>query len=385
MDVSGLTLIVLRKLRPPFARSAQLLFAYRLDASAYNGITVGMPAGEPAVAAGAGTVKEIFSAQRVWPSTDPVLTDASTQHVLIDHGGSVTSLIGGLGSVSVGLGQKVARGDVIGTPLGSQLFFSIYVGRKTVNPATISSHWQPQNGNEVVGQGGFIRFSPDHIVRDLSGSVAVTLTNGIRYFTNLFSPPAQRLLNIAFNGNGSKTGAAATGSAGDFWNVYVPVDFNATVAAGCNFYSFSFYTFSSAAVLQLQDSTGAACGIILERVAPMFSAAASGASWDALLHDWIGGYVGPVPYENTFRLRNLAAGSYSLCLYAQQGTAPNASTFYVSVGNGSPTVISNSPAGATAYTQGDNYVYFNLSVPAGSYITFKAVGYLSGLQLKRTG
>jgi len=102
-----------------------------------------------------------------------------------------------------------------------------------------------------------------------------------------------------------------------------------------------------------------------------------------MLKNWIGGYVGPIPYENIFRLRNLPAGDYELYLYADQGTFPNASTFYVSVGAGLPSTQANNPLGATSFIQGQNYVLYTLTLPAQSYITFKTVGYLSGLQLLR--
>ena len=79
------------------------------------------------------------------------------------------------------------------------------------------------------------------------------------------------------------------------------------------------------------------------------------------------------------RLRNLPAGSYQLYLYSNQF----GSTFYVSVGPGLPTSQTNNPTLATQFIQGRNYLLFTLTVPANSYITFKAVGYLSGLQLLR--
>jgi len=182
-----------------------------------------------------------------------------------------------------------------------------------------------QNSNVVTGQGGKIRFAPDRITRDLSAGVSAVLNNGIRYFKQLVSP-TPFLVSIAFNGDGSKVGLGATGyAADDYWNVYTPADFLATAESCCYTSGFTFYSFSDLPVLALNDYSNTLCPAILERVAPLYSAASSGSSWDNMLKAWVGGYSGPIPYENTFRFRNLVAGAYDLYLYADRGTFPAAS------------------------------------------------------------
>lgn len=389
MNFSADTMAVLARLRPPFARSATMLFPYTREGAVNSGITVETVSGEPAVAPGTGKVRSVYTELPKFQTTDTSLPRTTVWHVAIDHGGHVVTLIGGFTSVFVVPGQTVYRGDALGTLFTNQLFFSAAVAGKTINPLGINPRWILQNGNVVVGQGGKLRFGPDKIGRDLSNGLGAVL-NGWRYFYGLLRP-TRLLVNIAFNGDGSKAGYGATGfSNQDYWNAYVPEDFFVTISNACYYYyptMYGFHTnfvaFGSEAAMYLRGYDNQLSPIILERIAPMFSAAGSGFSWDDMLKNWIGGYVGPIPYENIFRLHNLPAGDYELYLYANQGTFPNASTFYVSVGAGLPSTQSNSPTVATSFIQGQNYVLYTLTVPAQSYITFKTVGYLSGVQLLR--
>lgn len=379
MNTSVNTLGTLARLRPPFARSAALVFPFTREGHVSAGITVAMTAGEPALAAGDGVVARIFNDIPQWPTNDASLYRNSVQHVVIDHGDYVTTTVGGLSTTSVSLGQQVSRGDKLGDLFSQQLFVGATVGGRAVNPLVLNAHWSTQNSDVVAGQGGRIRFAPDRLVRDFSTGVAALLNAGIRYFS---ATPEALLVNIAFNGDGSKTGAGAVGALGDYWNVYTPIDFTAAISTAC--YVSGYYSFSDVPALHLNTSKGTRSSVILDRVAPLFSAAGTAGSWDDLLKAWVGGYVGPVPYENTFRLRNMPAGTYSLYLYADKGTFPNASTFYASVNVASPTALATNPTAVTSFIEGTNYVKYTLTVPAGGYITFKAVGYLAGVQLLRT-
>jgi len=390
MSFSTDSLNVLAKLRPPFARSALLLYPFTPEGRVNSGITVETMQGEPAVAPGSGVVKKVFSQMPQWQTNSAELRRTVVSHVQIDHGGTVSTVVGGLSTVNVRSGQNIYRGDLLGSLFTNQCFLSASVGVKPINPLTANKHWLPQNGSVVVGQGGKIRYAPDRLFRELSHGVSVVLHDGIQYFTSLIVPP-RLLINIAFNGDGSKAGLGAVGSGpDDFWNVYTPEDFLAVISSTCSYYYASyygvetFYSFSGTPAQYLNDYTNRRSPVFLDRVAPLFSAASSAASWDDMLKRWVGGYLGPVPYENTFRLRNLPAGTYNLYLYANQGAYPTATTFYVGVNYGTPTAQSNSPIVTPVFVEGSNYVKYTLTVPSKGFITFKAVGYLSGLQLERT-
>ncbi len=231
MNTSAETSLVLARLRPPFARSAYVLFHYASEGRVNAGITFEMPAGEPAVAPGAGTVIKIYTVLPDWQTSDPELRKSTVKHLVIDHGNKVTTLIGGFTTVDVIQGQSVNRGDKLGDLFTNQLFFSISVGGKTVNPCVINPHWSVQNGVVVTGQSGKIRFAPDILARDLSGGVSPTVSDGVIYYGD-----TQLLVNIAFNGTGAKTGAGAVGQTGsDYWNVYTPVDFSAGTSTACSY------------------------------------------------------------------------------------------------------------------------------------------------------
>src|SRR5574337_943965 len=385
MNISAGRALVLARLRPPFARSAYVLFRATGEGPVNSGITFETVLNEPAVAPGAGTVSRIYSALPDWQTSDQQLQQSTVRHVVIDHGNGITTTVGGIATLAVKQGQTVSRGDKLGDLFTNQLFFSVAVNKRTFNPCTISEHWLIQNGNVVTGQGGKIRFAPDRIVRDLTQGFATLWANSLNYFVDLFHSP-KLIVNVAFNGDGSKVGPGATSMTdADYWNVYTPTDFTATAAGACYYYyyggggSAAFYAFSAPVVVELNDYTQTRSPVFLERIAPLFSAASSGVSWDNMLKFWVGGYLGPVPYENTFKLRNMPPGNYNLYLYANQGST----TFYAAVNLDTPVAKANSPTGTTAFVENANYVKYTLTVPASGYIVFKAVGYLSGLQLER--
>lgn len=232
MNLSSESLGILSKLRPPFSRSATLLFLFTGEDRVNPGITVEMAASEPAVAPGDGTVTKIYTAVPFWQTSDEVLRRTTVYHVQIDHGGHVTTLVGGMSSVDIIPGQTVSRGDKLGDLFTNQLFFSAACAGKAINPVMIGQHWLPQNGNVVTGQSGKIRFAPDRQARDLSAGVTASWASGVQYFEQ--PAPAPFLINIDFNGTGSKTGLAATGiSSTDYWNVYTPVSFTGTISTAC--------------------------------------------------------------------------------------------------------------------------------------------------------
>lgn len=385
MSISSATLSIIRKLRLPSARSAYLLFPYSTEGNVNDGITVQTMIGEPAVAPGTGAVTRIYTEMPKWQTSDAQLKRTTVKHVVIDHGGLVTTVVGGLSNVSVLQGQTVYRGDELGDLFTNQLFISASINSRSVSPTSLNNHWLPQNGGVVIGQGGKIRFAPDRLLRNLANNVTATLTAGIKYFDQL-TGANPLLINIAFNGDGSKVGYGAVGyTTEDYWNIYTPVDFEAIASSSCYYYSLGlgYYDFSAAPVLNISDYNDTQSPVVLERVAPTFSAASSGPSWDNMLKSWIGGWLGPVPYENTFRIRNIPAGNYELYLYANKGTVGSESTFYVSVNAGLPTIQANNPTVNPSFIEGQNYMLFSLTVPSNGYITLKTVGYLSGLQLKR--
>jgi hypothetical protein len=388
MNLSTPTLNALAKLRPPFARSATFLYPFTNEGLVNPGITVQMPAGEPVVAAGAGTVVDVYRQLPIYQVSDNTLLKAVVYYVVIAHGGLVFTTVAGLSGVNVVKGSTVQRGQRIGTMSSDNLFVAAQIDNKAINPLTLNKHWAIQNSAFVVGQGNKIRFAPDQLLRDLSNGIVVFLHNGIKYFKQAVAP-TPFLVNIAFNGDGTKTGSAATGiTADDYWNDYLPEDFQALVDSACYYpYLGSFgiqaYDFTAQPVLHLSDYAGNRNQVLLERVAPMLSAANSGLSWDAMLARWIGGYLGPVPYENIFRLRNVPPGTYTLYLYANAGTLGSASTFYVSINSGTPTVLTNNPVLTPAFIEHYNYVKIDVTLARNDALTIKTIGYLSGLQLQR--
>jgi hypothetical protein len=374
---------ILRRLRPPCPRSIGLHFPYSFAQRVNPGITVAFPANESVVACGSGVVVAAQPTKPFWAfSPGSAHASKNSYQVVIDHGSDVRTVLHGMSSITVAVGDAVNRGDVIGTPLAEEVFMAILYQGNAYDPQSINRHFKVQNGNIVLGQGGLLRYAPDFSVRDLSDGIVSTLVDGWRYFVNDDCEMPDVLVNIAFNGNGSKSGAAVTGiETTDFWNVYTPVSFEAvsvTVGYGC-----VGYEFTDDPVVYLLDYAQLETPIWFERQI-MVSNAGTSSRFDPMLSRWAGGYNAGTPYENTFSLRDVPPGDYVLYLYANEGTVPDTSTFYVSVDSGGPTIKTNTPIGTAAFVNNRNYVQFPLTLAAKSTIHIKCYGYIAGLQIRRS-
>ena len=370
---------VLRRLRPPCSRSATLSYTFSFDQRVNPGLTLQFPSGESARAAGGGRVVGSGSLKPFWAYL-PGSTHATNNsyQVVIDHGAGVRTVVHGLQSVAVGVGQNVTRGQVLGTTLNSEVFFAVLFNESPYDPTSINRHFSSQDGNKVIGQGGMLRYAPDIGVRDLSDGIMSTLISGLRYFVPLTCAKPPFLVNIDFNGNGEKVGLAATGiSASDYWNVYTAVDFTQTN----NYIGCIGSTFNISPVVPLQNYAGVLSTARLERVSPMTDDAGSDDRFDEMLSTWIGGDNG-APIENTFKVKGLPAGTYTVYLYA--GESGETTDFYTFVNSGTPALASVTPTAATSFILNDNYVAPQFVLSAQDVLTIKAVGYWAGMQIRRT-
>lgn len=378
---------ILRRLRPPCSRAIGLHFPYTFDQRVNPGITVAFPANESVIACGNGTVVATQSVKPFWAfSAGSAHGSKNSYQVVIDHGSDVRTVLHGMSSVVVRVGQAVSRGDVLGTPETDEVFMAVLFQGNAYDPQSINRHFKVQNGNVIVGQGGLLRYAPDFKVRDLSDNIFSTLVDGWRYFVNDDCSMPNVLVNIDFNGAGTKTGVAANGiAATDFWNVYTPISFDQMVVTKGGGYGSGCVgiEFTNDPVVYLVDYAQLETPIWFERQF-MVSNAGTSVRFDPMLSTWAGGYNAGTPYENTFSLRDVPPGSYVLYLYANEGTAPDTSTFYVSVDGGAPTVKTNTPIGTSAFVNNRNYVQYPLTLATKGTIHIKCYGYIAGLQLKRS-
>jgi hypothetical protein len=371
---------ILRRLRPPSGRPLSLRFPYTFDQKANPGITVSFQSGESAIAMGNGTVTAAQPVQPFWAfSPGSLHASRSSYQVVIDHGFEVRTVVHGLSSVNVRVGQAVTRGEVIGTPLTDEVFLAVLYHGNAYDPQSVSRHFKAQNGNIVVNQGGFLRYAPDFTVRDLSDGIISTLVNGVRYFVprDCQSPPF--LLNIDFNGNGSKEGLAAVGISGsDFWNVYTPVEFIETEVIPDGYIGCIGSEFNISPMLDLRNYDAVTSVIRMERISPMSVQGGSAVRFDPMLSTWIGGSD---PVTNVIKLRGVPAGTFKLYLYT--GEVGALTDFYVSINGGAPSTASATPTANNSFVENNNYVVFDLVLSAYAVLTIQGVGSWSGLQLKR--
>lgn len=378
MNFSNTVLSALAKLRPPFARSAALLYPYSAAESNVNpGISYLLPFGETVRAAGAGTVLSANAQAVNFFTKNTSLAVSSPFSVVIDHGNGIVTGVSGLEVANVALGQQVNRGDLLGTTSTGEIFFSASVSGKRLNPMSINPHFSLQNGNEVTGQTGMVRFSPDTLLRDLSQGVTALFFSGIRYFVGASLSPF--LLNIDFNGNGTKIGPAVAGfGPTDYWNVYAPVTFLATPNSGCYITGAESVTFNLPQVLPLLDYKSNTSPVVFERLAPILSAAGSNASFDPMLAT----YMGDGEAIPTFNLRNIPPGQYTLYLYTNQA---GGTLFYIWLNGvyvGAPAFVQ--PAGHTVFDSSNTLSYTFTVTSSLQVLSIGFEGYISGLQLLNT-
>lgn len=381
LNLSPQITAVTMRLRPPFAKPAKVVYRYSPSHSSPNlGYTLSVPAGEPVISPGDGVIEQAVPAAQHWKFTSPSYYDTTASYaVVINHGQGVRTIVHGLQSVLVTGSQTVQRGQLLGYPADVEMFVGVYVNGNYIDPSTVNRHFAVQDELVAPGQGGFLRQAPDILIR-AAGTVASYFIAGLRYFSSI--PPVPVLFNIAFNGNGEKTGLAATGiSSNDCWNVYTPVNFTGTYSYAC--YSGGAQTFPITPAVFLLDYAKNTSPVWLERLSPQYGIGGSAVTWDEMLDDWIGGYAGPTAYVNTFNIRGLPPGNYAVYFYANQGSGALVSTFMVSVNGGTPTSQTNNPTSTQAFLNGENYSVFNVQVPLGGKITVQAIGYWSGLQIIR--
>lgn len=370
---------LLRRLRPPCARSTILVHGFAQEAMTNPGYTVRFPAtSEPVVAMGDGKVTQVTDGRPFWRSSHAVLRDRTTYSVTIDHGHGVETVVGGLGQAEVNAGTLVHRGQRLGVPLTLEVFFAVRVGGNAKHPVEINRHFKVYDQRYVVGQHGTLRFAPDVVNRDLAGGFLATLQSGWRYFYDLLSSRPY-LLNVDFNGSGAKVGPAAIGMGDeDYWTTYTPVNFSTSLDYSCGY----GIIFSSTPVVWLSDYRGVRTAARIEKLveppSPFYGAATS---WDPMLASWIGGYSGLIPVETFFVVKGLPSGNLRVLLYANQGNT----TFMVSVDNGTIASQGNAPSVVPDFAEGVNYAEFPVTLGVGSFLTVKVFGYLSGMQIIRVG
>lgn len=385
---------VMAALRPPSSRPLRLLYGFSTEVYTNYGYTFEIEAGEAAIAPGKGVVVSTVKRFARYKHTTGRLTGTPSFEVTINHGSGIQTVVAGLQTLAIRGGDTVARGDILGQPSTNEIFFGVRFLTETFSPHELGRHWQMQ-GEYVPGQAGKLRFAPDKLIRNFAGTVASVVYGGLRYFldqTNGFKP---LLINVDFNGNGSKTGLAALGMTdADYWNVYQPGAFSWTGSvSGCGNLAYYFYAYSCPPTKVfnvspqtfLKDYSGAKSPVWLERVAAASADSGTLSAWDAMLSTWIGGWVGITPDENFFAIRGLVAGTYRLCLYANTfGRSPASDTMFgAAVDNALPVFKNTTATAATSFQENFNYVKYDLIVPAGSVISVKAYGYFDGLQLER--
>lgn len=372
---------IVRRLRPPALKPVQIIYPYQREFPPNLGYTLAVDPAEPVVAPGDGTVEYVKQAAAGWRFKNA--GSYRTKTIRIDHGQGIKTYVSGLGTV-VPVSPNVTRGQLLGYSAAGEIFFAVEVERSLMNPVAINDFFSPRDGKIYFEQPNFMTQAPT-VIKRLASTISDLFYAGLNYLLPV--PPPVILFNVAFNGDGSKVGLAAVGSGDDdYWNVYAPVDFFVTGYA-CYYVYYSYYGggqfYNLPVMVPLNDYRQAKAKVFLERVPPMSSVSGVGSSWDDMLAGWIGGYSGATPFVNTFRLRGLPSGSYTLYLYSEQGTNPQVSYFQVTVDGGTTFTGNTNPTGATSFLLNDNYVAFDLSLGYRSVVEITVNGYLSGLQIRR--
>lgn len=376
----------MRRLRPPAARAPFIAFSYAREGRANAGVTFKLPAGEQAVAPGAGRVVAVAQRWAAWQHSPGDLSTKHSYEITIDHGSGVWTVVGGLLVLADGArqGLNINRGDTLGTLVTDECFFQVAVNRTVQNPLKVNRHFSLTDAKYVPGRQRYLRAAADLFLRTLDAGVHEALVSGRHFFENI----RQRwslTINVDFNGDGTKTGIGAVGGLNDYWNVYAAGAFNQTYNSSFGYYYYYYYgctgyTFNTTPQMWLNDARNIKSPVWLERVANATAAHGQSVWFDPMLSTYIGGNG----EENFFAVRGLPRGTYQLYVYGNDGTVPNTTTVYVAVDDALPEVKQTNPTGVPAFVENANYVRFQVVVSSGSTVSVKVYGYLAGLQLIRT-
>lgn len=375
---------IIASLRPPCAQNSTLKRGYSSSPQHLGQVLVLPSTSEPVIACANGTVTSITTkSNTAWGHSPGDLDVHKTLEVKFDNGGYISTVIHGLATASVVVGQYVTRGDTIGTAKTTEIFFQLFYRNSPLDPASYTAFFRGFDGGKVTGKARMLRAGPDFVTRAVSDTVSYIL-GGIRYFVDKYCSKPPILVSVDFNGDGSKTGLGVVGFGGtDFWNVYTPVSYTATESYTCYTNPYSII-YSADPVVQLRDSNEDRSVVRLERVETLTDDAGSSAEFDPMVSTWVGGFDGfLVPISNTFRLTSIPPGAYNLYLYASPAGAPT--DFYVAVNSASPTLKTAAcNTGLTSFVLDDNYVvYENMVLSEGDVLSISASGALAGLQLLR--
>jgi hypothetical protein len=365
---------ILKRLRPPYTQPVKVAYGFSRSAPTNYGLTLAIPAGQPLVSPGDGTVELITVMGAKWRNDLGLVRSLA---VRIDHGSGVKTYIHGLSQVAVHYGP-ITRGTLLGLAAQDQVFFGVEYDGALQDPTHINRYFGLMDGDLGYQKASKLHQAPDLITTAVS-LIESLLWQGIRYF--IPPTPVPVLFNLDFNGAGDKSGAAVVGSPGDVWNAIPAMDFGALT----NYYNcYGGVKFPSSQGFFLNDLNGQATKVWFQR-GVLTAAAGQTPFFDPMLSTWVGGYTGITPLVNSFTLRNLPAGTYDLYVYANGGATNDSSTFYSSVDSAPPSIKTATPTLTAEWVEDANYVHFDsLAVPAKGSVTVAVYGYLAGLQLIRT-
>jgi hypothetical protein len=229
----------LQKLRPPSRKKLFLLEDFSVEGEVNLGCVYRFETGEPCVAPGAGKVISIKLIFPTWKYTSgSQLGFQPTYEITIDHGNDVWTTVHGLLTCAVQTAQPVERGDIIGYLLTDELFFQIKWYGKAYDPASVSRHFQLQDGTHAVGRTGYIKEAADRLPRSFTTIIRQVIVGGIHYFVNILGYQKPVLVNIDFNGSdGTVTEGRGALGYSNFTNWDV-VDNGSVDLIGRGFYDF---------------------------------------------------------------------------------------------------------------------------------------------------
>ena len=364
--------VVRRSLRPPSARAMLVYAPFSSASPACPGMVLTLAEGEPAVSVGAGTVLAVERLSRDWPSAVP--SNFPVWKVTMDHGGGLTSVVGGLESVQVAPRQYLRRGCAIGVPHLRQVLLQIIEGQRAVNPALVNRHFDAFDPPRLAEAVGWLDPAPDVLARSFTTPESVIL-EGTRQFNY---PPSELLINVAFNGSGTASGLSlgTPNTLPDYWNDVLPD--HVAVPSDCALEGTWQYV-EGQNVVQLRESYGALTAVRLMKLYGFNQGGTGGAAWSTLMNRWIGAAPLQDGADNIFRLYGMGAGSYSFYVFAQ-GAAGSFVDIQV---DGSSVGRADLPGNPSAFVLGTNYALVPVVVPALGEVIVRVVGKACGLQVYR--
>lgn len=306
------------------------------------------------------------------------LSNNVAERVTITYGSGRKVVLDGIQDVKVSVGKVVSRGEFLGYSQSKYLNFSVLIDNSGVNPLSLNSRMHPRLSFTALEK-RVLQSSPCVIDKDYSTGIISSTLHGSRIYDYPGLGIRPFSINVRIGSHKDFYGKAASGMSNtDFWNVYLPEEFNISVRNSCGLPGsmstsrkgiYLKNNFSQDSTAYLSRNSNLSGDYFSDNTVTFSNLYASG--------------MGSEGDTGSFSVHQLVTGNYDFYFYGNKKSGLYSTSIVLTKNELSPESKSTNPTGIGYYLENDNYVKFSKSVLYSDIVEFSYTGYLSGFQIVR--